>query len=83
MITIEQATARFSKPEYKLYEYNHFYHTFLKMADEKSPIKSRRSGKTKTYKRDGNKFTIPVKIGLRGFLHITEENAHEWSVTPP
>jgi hypothetical protein len=83
MITIEQATERFSKPEYKLYMYNHFYHTFLKMADGKSPVRCRRNGKTKTYKRDSNKFTIPVKIGLREFLHITEENAHEWSVTPP
>lgn len=78
MITIEQATEKFGEH----YRHRMFHHTFLKMADKKTPVRCRRNGTTKTWKRDKNRFEIPVKIGLKGFSYITNENAHEWRITP-
>ena len=78
MITKEQATEQFAQGYYR---YTFFHHSFLKMADGKTPIRARRNGKTKTWKRDDKKFRIPAKIGLYKWIHITEDNAHEWSVT--
>jgi hypothetical protein len=33
----------------------------------------RRNGKTKTWKRDPDRFRIPVKYGMRGYGYITYE----------
>ncbi len=78
MITIEQATEKSGE----FYRHRVFYHTFLKMADGKTPLKCKRNGFTKTWKRDKKRFKIPVKIGLKSYFYITQDNVHEWSVTP-
>ena len=40
----------------------------------------RRSGATKTWKRDPARFRVPVKYGLYESGEVTNENAHEWHV---
>jgi hypothetical protein len=79
MITIEQATEKSGE----FYRHRIFYHTYLKTADGVSPVRCRRNGVTKTWKRDKKRFEIPVKAGLKSFFYITQDNAQEWSVTPP
>jgi len=78
MITKEQATEQFAQG---FYRYTFFHHVFLKMADGQTPIKARRKGGTKTWKRDAKRFRIAAKIGLNKWIHITEKNADEWCVT--
>lgn len=77
MITFEQATEKSGD----FYRHRMFYHSFLKMADGKSPVRCRRNGMTKTWKRNKKRFQIPVKAGLKDCFYITEENAHEWNIT--
>lgn len=38
----------------------------------------RRNGKTQTWKRDANRWRVPVKRGLYEYGDITPERAHEW-----
>ena len=39
----------------------------------------RRNGKTKTWKKQPDRFSVPVKHGFWGpFDRITEENSYEW-----
>jgi hypothetical protein len=40
----------------------------------------RRNGQTKTWKRDENRFEIPVKFGLYDYGYITNENAAEFQL---
>lgn len=56
-----------------------FTHSTLKNAD-KSPLRVKRNGKTKTWKRKPDDFSIPVKYGLYGYSYITQDNAEEWNV---
>lgn len=78
MITIEQATEMSGE----FYRHRVFYHAYLKMADKKSPVRCRRNGATKTWKRDKKRFEIPVKAGLKSYFYITQDNAQEWGITP-
>lgn len=39
---------------------------------QRGPIKWRRNGKTKTWKRNPLRFSVPVKWGLYSYGHITE-----------
>ena len=43
----------------------------------------RRSGQTKTWKRDAERFQIPVKYGLYESFYITNENASEFFPNVP
>jgi hypothetical protein len=56
---------------------NDFEHTTLKNRDG-SPLRTRRNGKTQTWKRKPNDFRIPVKYGLYEYYNITQDNCHEW-----
>lgn len=47
---------------------------------DKTPLRARRNGKTKTWKTRPDDFRIPCKYGLYQYLYITNDNAHEWNV---
>ena len=60
---------------------NEFYSTYLTNKDKnKTPLKVRRNGATKTWKTRPNEFKVPVKYGLYEYAYITQDNAHEWQV---
>lgn len=67
MITKEQALTA-----------NNFTNTHWTNADG-TPQRFRRNGKTKTWKRQPERFEIPVKYGLDGYGYITENNAHRFN----
>lgn len=76
MITMQQAlTAR------------EFWHMTAKNADG-TPVRCRRNGATKTWKREPGKFRIPVKQGLKSCFYIdnfdgdlaNSKNHHLWCV---
>ena len=46
-----------------------------------SRLRVRRNGKTRTWKRDLNRFEIPVKYGLYQYYTIDNTNHAEWVVT--
>ncbi len=54
-----------------------YYHITLRNRDG-SALRARANGKVKTWKRDPNRFQVPVKHGLRTCLYITESNAGDW-----
>ena len=41
-----------------------------------NPIRWRVNGKCKTWKRNPERFKLPIKHGLYSYGYITEENAH-------
>ena len=57
-----------------------FEHKTLTNSDG-SRLRVRRNGKTKTWKRDLNRFEIPVKYGLYEYYTIDNNNHSEWVVT--
>lgn len=58
---------------------SYFYHVKEKNKD-KSHVRARRNGKTRTWKTRPTEFMIPVKQGLRNFGYITELNCNEWMI---
>ena len=48
---------------------NNFEHVSAKNADG-TPVRARRNGQTKTWKRDPARFRIPVKHGLKNCFYI-------------
>jgi len=59
-------------------EANQFEHVTLKNSDG-SPLRCRRSGKTKLWVTRPLEFRIPVKYGLYDSFYITEKNCNEWN----
>jgi hypothetical protein len=59
---------------------DNFEHTTLKNRDG-SPLRTRRNGKTQTWKTRPEEFRIPVKHGLYDYFNITQNNCHEWTVS--
>lgn len=55
------------------------YHLTLKNSDN-TPVRARVNGICKTWKKDLNKFQLPVKHGLKTCFYITEENGKYWSI---
>ena len=51
---------------------NNFEHVGTKNADG-TPMRCRRNGKTKTWKRNPERFRIPVKYGLYGYFYLDSE----------
>lgn len=51
---------------------NHFEDKILKNADG-TPVRYRRSGKTKLWKTRPNDFQIPIKRGLYSYGYITQD----------
>jgi hypothetical protein len=39
------------------------------------------NSKVQTWKRSPHKFIQSLKLGLRTYIHVTDENADEWSIT--
>lgn len=68
MITIEQSKTA-----------THFHHVSLKNKDG-SPLRARRNGKTKTWKKLPNEFKIPIKIGMYEYGYIDKANFMDWNV---
>ena len=54
-----------------------FEHISLKNADG-TAIRCRQSGRLKTWKRDKDKFKLPVKYGLKNSFYIDNNNCKEW-----
>jgi hypothetical protein len=61
---------------------NVFYHRTMKYADGRTAIQVRRNGRTKIWKRQPDKFSIPVKYGFRDCFYIDNRNAADWSTEP-
>lgn len=53
------------------------HHVSLTNSDG-TPTRARVNGKMKTWKRDPNRFQLPMKHGFYTCFYITAENAHEW-----
>lgn len=45
-----------------------------------SSYTARRNGRTQTWKRDPNRWRVPIKRGLYEYGDITPDRAHEWHV---
>jgi hypothetical protein len=56
-----------------------FFHKTVKDS-RKNPLRVRRNGQTKTWKRKPDFFMIPVKYGLRDCFYIDNLNCKEWEV---
>ena len=63
----------------KLYLGRVIYHRYLKNADG-SPQKWRINGKLKTWKRQPNRFSIPIKRGLWEYGYLTESNLEDFNL---
>jgi hypothetical protein len=68
MVTREQAM-----------EAQRFEHARIKNADG-TPLRARRNGSTRLWKRSPLRFEVPVKIGLYGYDYVTDGNARDWNV---
>ena len=58
-----------------------FWHRIARNADG-SPVRTRPSGKMKTWKTRPGEFKQPVKYGLKTSLYITHENVTDWVIAP-
>jgi hypothetical protein len=58
------------------------YHYLARNAD-KTAVRVRVNGKCKVWKRDPNRFQLPVKHGLKRCFYIDPTNAHEWFTFDP
>ena len=58
---------------------SHFHHVTLKNSDG-TPVRVRVTGVCKTWKRDTDRFQLPVKYGFKDCFYITEENCKNWRV---
>lgn len=62
---------------------NVFYHITARYRDG-GAYQARRNGKTRTWKREPERFSVPCKVGFKGYLRISSGfNAHEWCPTDP
>jgi hypothetical protein len=61
---------------------NDFFHRTATTKNGKAPLRCRRNGRTKTWKRQPGVFRIPVKYGLYDYFYIDNNNADEWSTVP-
>lgn len=57
------------------------YHTTLKNADG-TPMRARVNGRCKTWKRNPEDFSLPMKHGLRDCFYLDLANCGDWSTTP-
>ena len=56
---------------------NNFEHVFLKNAD-KTRLRAKRNGKTRLWKRNPERFVIPIKHGLYDFGYINQFDCENW-----
>lgn len=57
---------------------NNFEHK-TNFNSDKTSVRARRNGKTKTWKRN-DRFSIPVKYGLKECFYITQNNCIDWYI---
>ena len=57
--------------------YSVFWHRFLRNADG-SPVRCRKTGQMKTWKRDPFAFRMPVKYGLKESFYLDPNTIGEW-----
>jgi hypothetical protein len=55
------------------------HHVTLKTADN-TPVRCRVNGQVKFWKREPERFQIPVKYGLKHCFYITQDNVGEWAI---
>lgn len=48
------------------------------LGSDKRPVRARVNGKCQTWKRDPDKFRLPMVHGLRDYFQLTNENAAHW-----
>lgn len=65
--------------------HGHVFHHVSETNADGSPLRVRVNGRVKTWKRDPDRFEIPVKQGFRGggVNRIDNSNAHEWMIGHP
>lgn len=63
----------------RLLDADRFEHCTLKNRDG-SPVRARRNGKNREWKRTPDRFEIPVKYGLRQCFKISNNNMNDWRV---
>ena len=56
-----------------------FEHVSLKNADG-TAIRCRQTGRLKTWKRDRDRFKLPVKYGMNNSFYINNNNCKEWTL---
>jgi len=56
-----------------------FEHKALKNNDQ-TPLRARRNGKTKLWKRKPENFSIPAKYGMYEYFYINQSNCDDWVV---
>lgn len=54
-----------------------FYHVTFRYKNG-AAVQARANGNCTTWKTRPSEFRLPLKIGLRGYGYITQDNAHEW-----
>jgi hypothetical protein len=59
-----------------------FYSRTHTYARSSTPIQVRRNGRTKYWKREPARFSVPVKYGFRDCFYIDNNNANKWSTIP-
>lgn len=57
--------------------YSEFWHRYLRNADG-SPVRCRKNGQMKTWKRDPAAFRQPVKYGLKQCFYLDPNTVNEW-----
>jgi hypothetical protein len=58
------------------------WHTSVKNANG-TALRAKVNGRCKTWKRDVERFELPMKHGMYDYFYITAFNAHEWSTNDP
>ena len=72
MVTLNEAkNLRYGQIIYAINDFN----------ADKTPMRFRVNGKVKTWKRDANRVSVPLKRGLYGYGYLTEYNLEEFSLT--
>lgn len=59
-----------------------FWHRTATYKDGVRHVEARRNGATKTWKRQPERFQIPVKYGMYDYFYITDTDAADWSTVP-
>jgi hypothetical protein len=55
------------------------HHTRAANADG-TPLRARVNGRMRTWKRDPDRFQLPMKHGLRHCFYIDQTDCHEWEM---
>ena len=59
-----------------------FFNRNVNYKNSTVPVRVRKNGAVKLWKRQPDKFRVPVKYGLYDYFYIDNDNAAEWSTKP-